>query len=255
MASVDLARDGGIAVITINNPSKRNAMTDPMWRRIPEIMREVDADASIAVTVLTGAGDVFCAGSDITGLDELNHAEWPIAAEHALARSPKPVIAAIEGPCFGGGVELAVGCDIRIASLDATFAVPPARLGIVYPVSATRRMIELMGPAVTKELLFTAARMDAHRALAVGLVNSLVGPGTAVEHAMAMAERMAGLSQLTMRASKEIVDGLVAGDLDAETAITWVQRAAASPDRPEGMRAFKERRAPRFTWRPERPEG
>ncbi len=251
MGSVDLHRDGGIAVITLSNPAKRNAMTDPMWRRVPEIMREIDADPAVAVTVITGAGQVFCAGSDIGGLDDLNHAEYPIAAELALANSPKPVIAAIEGPCFGGGVELAVGCDIRVAASDATFAVPPATLGIVYPVSATQRMINLMGPAVTKEMLFTAARLDARRALDVGLVNRLVEPGRALTEAMRMAERMAGLSQLTLRASKEIVDGLVARDLDAETAIGWVQRAATSPDRPEGMAAFRERRAPKFTWRPD----
>lgn len=251
MATVDLHRQGSIAVITLNNTGKRNAMTDEMWGRIPALMREVDADPKVRVVVLTGAGATFCAGSDIGGLDELHHAERPINAELALARSPKPVIAAIEGACYGGGLELAVGCDLRVAGDTATFSVPPATLGIVYPVSATQRMINLMGPAVTKEMLFTAVRLDARRALAVGLVNDVVEAGRALERAVSMGEVMGGLSQLTLRASKEIVDGLVGRDLDAETAISWVQRANSGPDLPEGMAAFRERRPPRFTWRPE----
>lgn len=251
MGTVDLHRQGSTAVITLNNTGKRNAMTDDMWRRIPALMKEVDADPEVAAVILTGADGTFCAGSDITSLDELHHAERPINAELALARSPKPVIAAIEGTCYGGGLELAVACDIRVAGSAATFSVPPATLGIVYPVSATQRMIHLMGPAVTKEMLFTAIRFDAARALAVGLVNSVVEPGLALEVAMGMGERMAGLSQLTLRASKEIVDGLLARDLGAETAISWVQRANSGPDLPEGIAAFRERRPPRFTWRPE----
>ncbi|HSO68111.1 MAG TPA: enoyl-CoA hydratase/isomerase family protein [Arachnia sp.] len=251
MATVDLHRQGSIAVITLNNTGKRNAMTDDMWRRIPALMRGLDADPEVAVVVLTGAGGTFCAGSDIGGLDELHHAEGPINAELALARSPKPVIAAIEGACFGGGLELAVGCDLRVAGDSATFSVPPATLGIVYPVSATQRMIHLMGPAVTKEMLFTAARLDAQRALSVGLLNAVVEGGRALETAIGMGERMARLSQLTLRASKEIVDGLVGRDLGAETAISWVQRANSGPDLPEGIAAFRERRPARFTWRPE----
>ncbi|HJE50604.1 MAG TPA: enoyl-CoA hydratase/isomerase family protein [Tessaracoccus flavescens] len=251
MASIDLTRDGTVAVVTINNPGKRNAMTDDMWRQIPAVMREIDGDDDLHATVLTGAGDVFCAGADIAALDELNHAERPINAEMAIAASPKPVIAAIEGPCFGGGVQMAVAADLRVASSEATFSVPPARLGVVYPVSATQRMIHLMGPSVTKEMLYTAERLDAQRALAVGLLNRVVAPGEALATALELAERMAGLSQLTMRASKEIVDGLVARDLSAETAIAWVARAASGPDLLEGKQAFLERRAPRFTWRPD----
>lgn len=251
MATVDLHRQGSIAVITLNNTGKRNAMTDDMWRRIPALMRGLDTDPEVAVVVLTGAGGTFCAGSDIGGLEELHHAEGPINAELALARSPKPVIAAIEGACFGGGLELAVGCDLRVAGDSAAFSVPPATLGIVYPVSATQRMIHLMGPAVTKEMLFTAARLDARRALTVGLLNAVVEAGRALETAIVMGERMAELSQLTLRASKEIVDGLVGRDLGAETAISWVQRANSGPDLPEGIAAFRERRPARFTWRPE----
>lgn len=250
MATVDVTRHGSIAVVTLNQPCKRNAMTDGMWRSVPGIMRSLDADDEVTAIVLTGAGEVFCAGSDIGSLDELGHAESPINAEMAIAGSPKPVIAAIEGPCYGGGVEMAVAADLRIAGESATFSVPPAKLGVVYPVSATQRMIHLMGPSVTKEMLFTAARLDAERALRVGLLNQVVPDGHALTTALDTARAMSELSQLTLRASKEIVDGLVARDLSAETAITWVARAASGPDLAEGKRAFIERRAPKFTWRP-----
>ena len=251
MAKVDVTSHGSIAVITLNQPGKRNAMTDEMWRSIPGIMRRLDADDDVTAMVLTGAGEVLCAGSDSGGRAEPGHAESPINAELAIARSPKPVIAAIEGPCYGGGLEMAVACDLRVAGQSASFSVPPAKLGIVYPVSATQRMIDLMGPSVTKEMLFTAAQLDADRALAVGLINRVVAAGEALSTALNLAEQMAGLSQLTLRASKEIVDGLVARDLSAETAIAWVARAATGPDLAEGKRAFIERRRPRFTWRPD----
>lgn len=250
MGSIDLTRHGDVAVVTINNPGKRNAMTDDMWRQMPAVMREVDADDSILSTVLTGAGGMFCAGADISGLDELHHTERPTNAESAIAASHKPVIAAIEGTCFGGGVQMAVACDLRVAGAGATFSTPPARLGIVYPVSATQRMLHIMGVAATKEMLFTAARYDAQRALAVGLLNRVVDDGAALDTALGIAAEMAALSQLTIHASKDIVDGLVRRDLSAETAITWVARANEGPDLQEGMAAFKERRAPQFTWRP-----
>ncbi|WP_300082092.1 enoyl-CoA hydratase/isomerase family protein [Propioniciclava sp.] len=252
MGSIDLARDGHVAVVTLNRPDKRNAMTDAMWRQVPAVMAEVDADDDLLVTVVHGAGGSFCAGSDIADLDALHHAEGPINAEEALARSPKPVIAAVEGHCHGGGCELSLGADLRIAGAGAQFSIPPAKLGIVFPVSATQRMIHLMGPAVTKELLFTARRITAERALALGLVNEVVADRSAFDRALEVARGITELSQLTVRASKEIVDGLVRRDLSAETAIAWVRRANASPDLLEGRDAFAERRPPVFTWRPPR---
>lgn len=247
--SIELSRHGSVAVLTIDRPHKRNAMNEEMWREIPRLMALVDADDDVTATIIHGAGDSFCAGSDITNLDALHHAEGPIRAEAALARSPKPVLAAVEGHCHGGGCELALGADLRIAGEGSLFSVPPAKLGIVFPVSGTRRMVDLMGPAVTKELLFTARRIDARRALEVGLVNEVTPTGAAFDRALEIATGMAELSQLTLRASKEIVDGLVGHDLDAERAISWVRQAHDGPDLREGIAAFAERRTPVFTWR------
>lgn len=249
MPTVRLHRDDTIAVLTLDNPGKRNAMSDAMWEAVPRLMSGIDADPQVTATVLVGAGDAFCSGADIGGLMEPDHVEGPIAAELALAASPKPVIAAIEGPCFGGGVQLAVACDLRIASQQATFSVPPAKLGVVYPWTATQKMVGLMGPAATKEMMFTAARWDAGRALAAGLVNRMVEPGTALQEALAMARTMAGLSQLTIQASKELIDACASGTIDPAAAADWTAAAVAGPDLPEGIAAFRERRPARFTWR------
>lgn len=250
MGEVLLKRVGSTAVVTLARPGKHNSLTDAMWDAIPEIFGRIGADPTALAVVLHGAGDSFCAGSDITCLEGQAHAERPIRAEEAVAACPLPVIAAIEGHCHGGGCELALAADLRIAGAGATFSVPPARLGIVYPVSATQRMVDLMGPSVTKELLFTARRIDADRALSVGLVGELTLTGGALEAALAMAEEMARVSQLTIRASKAIVDGLVRDDLSAETAISWVRQAAEGPDIKEGIAAFGQRRKPEFAWRP-----
>lgn len=249
MSTVRLHRDDTIAVLTLDNPGKKNAMTDPMWEQVPRLMAQIDEDPRFTATILVGAGDAFCSGADIAGLTKSDHVDRPIAAELALAASPKPVIAAIEGPCIGGGVQLAVACDLRIASRQATFCVPPARLGVVYPWTATLRMVQLMGPAATKEMMFTAARWDADRALAARLVNRVEEPGTALEAALATARAMAVLSQLSVQASKELIDACAAGTIDPALAADWTARAVAGPDLQEGIAAFHERRPARFTWR------
>lgn len=253
MGEVLLERRGAVAVVTLSRPDKHNSMTSEMWDAMPQVFAEIDRDDDVLVVVLRGAGESFCAGSDISALEGNAHAAQPIRAEAAIAACPKPVIVAIEGHCHGGGCELALAADIRIAGDGSSFSVPPARLGIVYPVSATQRMIDLMGPAVTKELLFTARRIDAARAVTVGLVNEKVPRGNAFEAAMALATQITELSQLTLRASKDIVDRLTARDLAAETAISWVQQAADGPDLQEGIAAFAERRRPHFQWRPDAP--
>lgn len=249
MPTVRLHRDDTIAVLTLDNPGKKNAMSDAMWEAVPQLMAGIDEDPQVTATVLVGAGDAFCSGADIAGLMDPDHVEGPIAAELALAASPKPVIAAIEGPCFGGGVQLAVACDVRIASRQATFSVPPAKLGLVYPWTATQKMVRLMGPAATKEMIFTAARWGAGRALSAGLVNQVVEQGAALREALAMAKTMAALSQLTIQASKELIDACAAGTIDPGVATDWTAAAVMGPDLPEGITAFRERRPARFVWR------
>ncbi len=246
--SIDIGVDQGVATLTINNPGKHNSMTPAMYRRIPAALEELAADGSVRALLLQGAGEQFSAGSDIGSLDQLHRGELPVAAELAVAAFPKPVIAAVRGFCFGGGLQLATACDIRIAADTAVFAAPPAKLGIVYPLSATRRLMSLIGPSATKYLIFSADRVNATRALHMGLIEEVVSPDLLDARARHVAATIAGRSQLTIQATKDIVDGLVDGTLDESLVDAWVSRAETGPDLAEGMSAFAERRPPRFTW-------
>ncbi|MFD9637869.1 enoyl-CoA hydratase/isomerase family protein, partial [Streptomyces violascens] len=138
----------GVATVVISNPDKRNAMTSAMWRALPPLLEILAADPDVRALVLTGAGDTFCAGADISTLREPgDHPKMlAVRAEEALAAFPKPTLAAVRGHCVGGGSQLAAACDLRFAEEGALFGVTPAKLGIVYPASSTRRLAALVGP-------------------------------------------------------------------------------------------------------------
>lgn len=142
-----------------------------MWRGLVTTFKELDADASVRVVLLTGVGEHFCSGADITALTDHHKSGEVVEAEEAIASCRKPVIAVIQGYCLGGGLLLAVACDLRIASTDSRYGLPPAKLGIVYPEAATRRFVSLVGPASTKDLIYTGDRIEAARALHIGLVD------------------------------------------------------------------------------------
>jgi len=246
-----LAVDGPVATLTINRPAKRNALTVAMWRRLAECCAQLAADPSVRVLVVTGAGPSFCAGADISSLheDEAVLKSVVAAAERALRDLPMPTIARISGHCFGGGNQLAVACDLRVADSTASFGVPPARLGVIYPVSSTRALVELVGPAATKRLIFTGQPVDAAQALRIGLVEQVVAPD---ELDAAVAELVAAilpLAPMTQVAGKEIVN-LIADGGDADAAFEqWSARWRLSADGAEGPRAFLARRPPVFGWR------
>ncbi|MEU6865297.1 enoyl-CoA hydratase/isomerase family protein [Streptomyces sp. NPDC046876] len=233
----------GIATVVISHPAKRNAMTAAMWRALPELLADLAADPAVRVLVLTGAGPTFCAGADISSLtgDEDPQA-LAVAAEEALAAFPKPTIAAIRGFCVGGGSQLAAACDLRFAEEGASFGVTPARLGIVYPSSSTRRLAGLVGPATAKYLLFSAELIDARHALRAGFLNELLPEGRLEKRVAEFGRILVGRSQLTQAAAKEFADGRT--DRDAY----WAGQAAASGDTAEGVAAFLERRTPSFSW-------
>ncbi|MBW5486017.1 enoyl-CoA hydratase/isomerase family protein [Streptomyces bambusae] len=233
----------GVATIVISHPAKRNAMTAAMWRDLPGLLAGLAADPEVRVLVLTGAGATFCAGADISSLtgDE-DPQRLAVAAEEALAAFPKPVLAAIRGYCVGGGSQLAAACDLRFAEEGASFGVTPAKLGIVYAASSTRRLAALVGPAAAKHLLFSADLIDAERALRVGLVDELLPAGELDKRVAEFARTLVSRSQLTQAAAKEFVGGRT--DRDAY----WAEQARGSGDTAEGVAAFLERRAPRFEW-------
>ncbi|MFC9279718.1 enoyl-CoA hydratase/isomerase family protein [Streptomyces collinus] len=235
---------GAVATVVIRNPAKRNAMTAAMWRSLPPLLAELAADPRVRALVLTGEGGTFCAGADISSLrgSAAEAQSLAVAAEEALAAFPKPTLAAVRGHCVGGGAQLAAACDLRLAREDARFGVTPARLGIVYPASSTRRLVSLVGPATAKYLLFTAELIDAGRALRTGLVDEVLPEDELDGRIAELTGVLVARSQLTQAAAKEFVNGRT--DRDAH----WSEQARGSGDTAEGVAAFLERRQPRFSW-------
>ncbi|MCQ4043920.1 enoyl-CoA hydratase/isomerase family protein [Streptantibioticus rubrisoli] len=247
---LDHADGAATATITISNPAKRNAMTPDMWRQLPPLLDQLAADPSVRAVVLTGAGATFCAGADIETLRGQSDPGAPaVVAEEALAAFPKPTIAAIRGFCVGGGCQLAAACDLRFAARGARFGVTPAKLGIVYPASSTRRLVGLVGPATAKYLLFSAELIDDERALRTGLVDELLEADGLDARVAEFTGILAGRSQLTQAAAKEFTAmALGTAPADPGRLAHWAEQARDGAERAEGVTAFLERRAPRFTW-------
>ncbi|GGU15615.1 enoyl-CoA hydratase/isomerase family protein [Streptomyces lateritius] len=234
----------GVVTVVISNPAKRNAMTAAMWRALPGLLADLAADRDVRALVLTGEGETFCAGADISTLREPGDEQQALAvrAEEALAAFPKPTLAAVRGYCVGGGSQLAAACDLRFAEEGALFGVTPSKLGIVYPSSSTRRLTSLVGPSAAKYLLYSGELIDTERALRTGLVDEVLPAGELGKRVAEFSRVLVGRSQLTQAAAKEFVDGRT--DRDAH----WAEQARGSGDTAEGVTAFLERRAPRFTY-------
>lgn len=234
----------GVATVVVHHPAKRNAMTAGMWRALPPLLDGLAADPAVRVLVLTGEGGTFCAGADISTLQgSAGRAQGlAVLAEEALAAFPKPTLAAVRGHCVGGGAQLAAACDLRFAEEGALFGVTPAKLGIVYPASSTRRLVALVGPATAKYLLFSGELIGTERALRTGLVDEVLPAGGLGGRVAEFCRILAARSGLTQAAAKEFANGRT--DRDAH----WAGQARGSGDTAEGVAAFLERREPRFTW-------
>lgn len=247
--------DGSVATIWLNRPTKRNAMTYAMWVMLQEAASQLGTDRGVRVVALRGSGDHFCAGADITEVNisrsagERSFAEVVAAAEAALAGLPKPTIAFISGDCIGGGCSLAIDCDMRISTTDARFGITPANLGIVYPSGALERAMHLLGPAVTKRLLFTGELIASDEAYRVGLVDEIVDAEEGEERLATLTAVLAARSLLTQVATKSMVAEIAAqGRVPRTVQNHWADVAAGAPDLAEGIAAFVEKRSPRFTW-------
>ncbi|WP_432832089.1 enoyl-CoA hydratase/isomerase family protein [Dactylosporangium sp. CA-092794] len=233
-----LAVDGPIATIVITNPTKRNAMTAAMWRALPDLLKGLAADPAVRVLILAGDGGTFCAGADLAETADAARAvdaALAVEAEDALAAFPKPTIARVDGFCVGGGCQLAVACDLRIAASDSRFGVPPAKLGVVYPTSTTHRLAALVGPARAKLLLFTGDLIDAATAERFGLIDAVVPAAELAASVLHTATTIAARSQLTIRAAKAVL-----ADLEPP--------APDEAEMAEGVAAFRARRLPNFGW-------
>jgi enoyl-CoA hydratase/carnithine racemase len=259
MGNIRLKKDGSLAWVVIDRPARLNALNAAMWQSLPQAIAEADADASIRVIILRGEGrKAFSSGADISefdaaregasapAYDALNH-----AAFDALSGAGKPVIAMIEGFCLGGGLGLALCCDLRVAAEDAQFSLPPAKLGLGYHPRWIKPLLACVSPASAKELLFTGERFGAQDALRMGLLNRVTSPDALEAEVRGLANVIAANAPLTIHAAKGAIDAFAAA-LTAETMrdlTELAERCFASDDYAEGRRAFREKRKPQFRGR------
>ncbi|MET0764652.1 MAG: enoyl-CoA hydratase/isomerase family protein [Blastococcus sp.] len=251
-----VTRDDHVAVLTIDRPAKRNAMTAGMWTALPGVLAPLAEDSGVRTLIVTGAGPSFCAGADISDLLGGSDPTDPmadvrrdnLAAQAALRDFPKPTVAMIRGHCIGGGVEIAASCDLRFTDPTGVFGVTPAKVGIVYTPRSTKALIDLIGPAMTKYLLFSGELIDASTALRAGLVDQVVPADDLEAEVRRFADVLASRSTLSQRATKETVAALTSGgDGEAEAAHRY-RETVASGELAEGVAAFADRRSPRFPW-------
>lgn len=247
-----------VAVVTLNNPGKRNALSAEMRAALPGLLQALQADPDVRVVVLTGAGDkAFASGADISEFAERRTS--PAARAEfdrgwaAISRSwddlEKPVIAMIRGFCMGGGLLTALQADIRIASDDSQFGVPAARLGLGYGFAGVTTLIRAIGPAWTSEVLFSARRFSAAEALQMGLVNRVVPAAGLREEVMSLARSITQNAPLTVAACKAAIReaGRSPERRDLARVEAMIEACFRSDDYREGQRAFAERRPPAFT--------
>ncbi|HEV7264300.1 MAG TPA: enoyl-CoA hydratase [Falsiroseomonas sp.] len=250
----------GIGWMTFNNPERHNAVSMEMWQAAERILTDFTADEAVRVVVVTGAGGkAFVSGADISKFESERSGEAAVNAYQAqtakvyelLHGCPKPTIAMVQGHCIGGGTALAVCCDLRICGETASFGVPAAKLGLGYPLSGLRRLVDVVGASFAKEIFFTAKRWTAEEARIMGLVNRVVPNDTLEAFVVEYATTIAGNAPLTVGSSKAIINEAVKdrGAADEAMCDHLVKACFASEDYIEGRRAFMEKRKPRFTGR------
>lgn len=251
-------RRAAIAVLTLDRPDRLNALNEQMVGELDRALASFERDRSVRVLVLTGAGRAFCAGADITELDHLSgphafaeHVEAITDSLRRLQRLPQPSIAAINGLALGGGLEVALACDLRIAARSARLGVPEVKLGLLPAAGGSQRLTRFLPPAIAKHMLLTGDPISAEVALAHGLVNEVVDDGSALDAALPLAKRLAAGPPLALAAAKRLVDN--GGGLDLEAGIVLeretISMLFATEDRSEGIRAFLEKRSPGFKGR------
>ena len=252
--------EGAIAWITFNNPARHNAMSRDMWDGAADLLDRFNARDDVRGIVLTGAGDrAFVAGADISrfetergSLEAIRAYEQSVANFHrALGSVTKPTIARINGYCIGGGLAIAVGCDIRICSEISTFGVPAAKLGIGYKFEGIRELTRLVGPSFTAEIFYTGRQFDADEARNMRLVNRVVPVGELDAAVQDLVDRIARNAPLAIRAVKHALIELAKPEADWDLAApeAAVALCRTSSDYEEGRRAFMEKRRPRFEGR------
>ncbi|MBM4242319.1 MAG: enoyl-CoA hydratase/isomerase family protein [Deltaproteobacteria bacterium] len=256
MAEIEISHEQGVCTILLNRPERRNALTIAMMEDLGAQLARIAADDAVRVVILTGAGKVFCSGLDLAamGASPTEPALEAALIEKVLApleRLPQPTIAAMNGDGLAGGCELALHCDVRIATAETRLGMPVARIGIVVPYPLILKLLEVVGSTVTSELLLTAEPMSAARARELAMVNRVVEAGELMPTARRMAETMAANAPLSLRAMKQaILAGRAQRAFDPPPAVrAAAERARTSEDAREGLGAINEKRKPRFQGR------
>ncbi|MGD0074016.1 MAG: enoyl-CoA hydratase [Candidatus Binataceae bacterium] len=246
--------------LVFNRPEVRNALNLYTWGRIVEGVAELEADPEVRVIVMRGATpEAFISGADISEFREVRsnaeqartYRDAPVRACAALTNCSKPIIAMISGLCMGGGVQVAISCDVRIVARGTRFAIPAARLGLAYPPDAALNLIQVAGPANARDILFSGRVFDAEEALTMGLINRLVAADELESITRSYATAMAANAPLTMAAAKAAIRESLKdpGERDLKSVLAAVERCFDSEDYREGVRAFMEKRRPRFSGR------
>ncbi|MBQ5783819.1 MAG: short-chain-enoyl-CoA hydratase [Bacteroidales bacterium] len=243
-----------ICIVKINNPQAMNALNSTVLSELDCAFSQIESDQTIKVVILTGEGRAFVAGADISQMSTMSAAEGKAFGEQGAAVFRKieqlkvPVIAAVNGFALGGGCELAMACDIRIASAKAKFGQPEVGLGITPGFSGTQRLPRLVGMGVAKELIYTADIIGADEAYRIGLVNKVAEPEALIDQAIEMAKKIASKAPIAVRYSKEAINRGCQVDIDTAIAIeaNLFGLCFASEDQKEGMSSFLNKKAPEF---------
>ena len=253
-------KKGAVGWIVFDQPKKRNAINDAMWRGIPEAMQRFDADPEVRCVAFRGEGtEAFSAGADISEFEK-NRANQDAVGQyddlldrvlHSIQGSMKPSVAMIYGFCMGGAMGIAMACDLRFAAEGARFGIPAARLNIVYPPDAIGQLVDLIGPAYAKDILFSARTLDDREALAIGLIQRLVPADTLERVTYEYLTTVAANAPQSVRGSKQAIQFYRAGYTEERRRQLreLAREAFESEDYKEGTRAFLEKRAPRFQGR------
>ncbi len=246
-----------VATLTLNREDLRNAISFQMYERIPELVARVEADPEAKVLVIRGSGDqAFAAGANIKEFQTLRadgggarvYNAAVTAAEHAISDLTKPTIAMIHGFCIGGGCGLALACDFRLADTSSRFGITPARIGLVYSLESTKRLIDVVGPAEARFILYSGRQVDAERALRNGLVNELHAREDLHQATYSLASDISERAPISLRRTKEIIELILGGQIGDDDHTRELRNGSFdSADYQEGIRAFLEKRNPHFT--------